>query len=476
MSATAEKIVFTDPYIRALKAPGVERDTKAGQPYKRSEWAPKGEGRLMVRVTPTTEGAIKEFFYRYRYLDGKKEIDKLLALGRYDYAGKNGKTLAAIRATLRKHRDLQRETGDVKEHLEAQDRKKDVERRRGSLGQLMDAYVESLRAAGKPSADEVAGIFRRNVTEAFPQLADTKASEIEPGDIQRILARMVKNGITRQVNITRAYLRAAFTYGGKADHDARTMADEGVLFGLKSNPVMLVPIIRDYENTGDRKLDADELRAYWHSLEALPLAQKATLRFNLALACQRVKQLIRADWESFDWNLSVEPEGNTKGYEGPVLTLRDTKGKGKARDHLIPLSDFALEQLKPLRQLNHEKDSPPFSFDGKRRIDPGTLSNTVTDISKALKKEHGYKPFTLRDLRRTSETMLQRLGVDKEVRAHLLSHGRSSGVQGKHYERYDFLPEKRAALEKWADHLQRVIDPSRKAKVVELSKRRGAAS
>lgn len=64
--------------------------------------------------------------------------------------------------------------------------------------------------------------------------------------------------------------------------------------------------------------------------------------------------------------------------------------------------------------------------------------------------------------------MLQRLGVDKEVRAHVLSHGHSQGVQGKHYERYDFLAEKRAALEKWADHLQRIIDPKREGKVIKL--------
>lgn len=64
--------------------------------------------------------------------------------------------------------------------------------------------------------------------------------------------------------------------------------------------------------------------------------------------------------------------------------------------------------------------------------------------------------------------MLQKLGIDKEVRAHLLSHGRSKGVQGKHYERYDFLAEKRTALEKWGDHLQRIIDPKRQAKVIKL--------
>lgn len=29
----------------------------------------------------------------------------------------------------------------------------------------------------------------------------------------------------------------------------------------------------------------------------------------------------------------------------------------------------------------------------------------------------------------------RKLGVDKEVRGHLLSHGRTRGVQGQHYER-----------------------------------------
>lgn len=457
MPANAEKIVFTDPYIRSLKAPGAEPDTTAGQPYKRAEWAPKGEGRLMVRVSPAPQGAIKEFFYRYRVNGG----DTLLALGRYDHTGKNGQTLAAIRSTLRGKRELQRTTGDVKEHIAAQDRKKDVERRRGSLGQLLDAYVKNLRDAGKPSADEVAGIFRRNVMEAYPQLADAKASAIEPGDVQRILARMVKAGITRQVNICRSYLRAAFAYGGKADNDPRTAAADGVLFGLKSNPVTLVPAIKEYEKAGERVLTEEELREYWLALDSLATAQRATLRFNLALACQRGEQLIRAGWPDFDFSENT-------------LLLRDPKGRAGTHDHLLPLTAFALEQLKPLRSLNHEPDAPPFSSDSVRRIDPTTLSRSVRGISKALKKKHGFKPFQFRDIRRTAETMLQKLGVEKEIRAHLLSHGRSSGVQGKHYERYNFLPEKRAALEKWADHLGRIIDPSRKAKVVDLSKRRAS--
>ncbi|MGD9729902.1 MAG: tyrosine-type recombinase/integrase, partial [Nitrospiraceae bacterium] len=256
-----------------------------------------------------------------------------------------------------------------------------------------------------------------------------------------------------QVNVARSYLAAAFSFGAKSDNDPRTLAKDGVLFGLKSNPVSLVPRIKEYERTRERNLDERELAACWKALDALPLVQRQTLRFNLALACQRPKQLLRADWTVFDLK------------EGTLL-LKDSKGRGGSRDHLLPLTSFALEQLKPLQELNALAPFP-FTSDGKRRLALETLSNAISDVSKALKKSHGVSVFQLRDLRRTAETMLQRLGVDREVRAHLLSHGRTTGVQGKHYERWHFLPEKKQALEKWALELRRITE-GKPAKVVKL--------
>ena len=291
-----------------------------------------------MRILPS--GA-KEFFYRYR-ASGE---DKTVSLGRYDGAGRNRLTLAGVRDRAHEIRALQRTTGDVKEHLNAQERQREIDARKGSFRQLLAAYVKALRDAGKPSADQVEGIFRRNVLEPFGVTADAKASDIEPGDIQRILARLVKQGIKRQVNVTRSYLRAAFAHGTKADHDPRTVAEDGVLFGLKYNPASTVPRIREFEQIGDRTLTDDELQAFWRGLEKLPLVQRQTLRFNLAIACQRPQQLLRADWTAFD-------------FEAGTLLLKDGKGRGGSRDHLLPLTTFALEQLKPLRELNREADTP----------------------------------------------------------------------------------------------------------------------
>jgi hypothetical protein len=294
---------FTDSYIRNLKP--------KPKSYKRSESARKGEGRLIVRVLPS---GVKEFFYRYR-CNGQ---DKTIALGRYG----NGRTLADITKEFRKNRDLQERTGDVKGHLQAKKRRAELERRQGTFGQLLDAYVESLRAASKPSAGQVEGLFRRHVRDPFPSLVKARAKEITADDVTHVLARMVNRGITRQVNVLRAYLRAAFQHGAEAAHDPRTIARDRVLFRLTGNPVATVKKIQEFERVGDRILTEDELKAFRSALENLPLVQRATLRLNLSLAGQRPKQLLRATWTAFN-------------FEGKTLLLSDIKGRGGSRDHLI---------------------------------------------------------------------------------------------------------------------------------------------
>jgi integrase len=123
---------------------------------------------------------------------------------------------------------------------------------------------------------------------------------------------------------------------------------------------------------------------------------------------------------------------------------------------------MALDFLKPLRHEN-ERVSGPFVTRGEQSLHPSTVSKVVTEVWKRLAAEDAQncvenpiQRFVFRDLRRTCETQLASLGVNLETRAQLLSHGRS-GVQAKHYDRHTYLAEKRRALNKWAQHLTRVI-------------------
>ena len=56
------------------------------------------------------------------------------------------------------------------------------------------------------------------------------------------------------------------------------------------------------------------------------------------------------------------------------------------------------------------------------------------------------------------------------MRAQIQSHG-LGGIQQRHYDRHDYMPEKRAALELWAQRLQ-----GKGAKVVALPRRRKGAA
>lgn len=74
------------------------------------------------------------------------------------------------------------------------------------------------------------------------------------------------------------------------------------------------------------------------------------------------------------------------------------------------------------------------------------------------------KSFSFGVLRRTVETRLAAAGVTSDVRAHLQSHG-LGGVQTRHYDRHDYLEEKRLALESAArSHVRKPTKVSGAAK------------
>lgn len=123
-----------------------------------------------------------------------------------------------------------------------------------------------------------------------------------------------------------------------------------------------------------------------------------------------------------------------------VLVLPSSLTKNH-REHHLPLSTSALALL----PLNGEKTGLLFPARGK--------SSPFNGWSKAkaqLDKLSGVEDWTLHDLRRTFATRLAELGVAPHIIERLLNHvsGTISGVAAV-YNRHHFMPEMRAAIEKW---------------------------
>jgi len=72
-------------------------------------------------------------------------------------------------------------------------------------------------------------------------------------------------------------------------------------------------------------------------------------------------------------------------------------------------------------------------------------SVTLSKWAKEVGAPH-ISRFKLKRVRSGVETALASRGISRDVRGYLQSHG-LSGIQYKHYDDYDYLQEKRSALD-----------------------------
>lgn len=415
--------------VGVLTSWAIER-VKAGR--KMTDGAMQGgDGRLIVRARAAHGGTVREFAFRWHDADGQ---ERLLTLGTFPNL-----SIDDARAEARRLRTVRANGGDPRVDVErralAREHADREKRESGTLRDLLDAYVAALKTASKPSAPEVERALQRHVLTAFPALVRRKASDITPQDIVEILRRMIAARLTRKTNMVRSYLLAAFNRAMRSDLDPRRAAQHRSVFRLTINPVRDVPRQADFDRVGDRVLTDFELRVYVDALSARRDPIAAALHIALLLGGQRLVQLLRITWEDYD-------------TDARTLRLRDPKGRGGARDHILPVSP----RVATLLPLPHP-DGGPFIFTTGRSvaIHPSTLSTDVTTIAATIVKSGPL--FTARDLRRSVETRLAALGVSKDLRAQVLSHGLHRDVQSKHYDRHLYLVEKASALAIWEKHL-----------------------
>lgn len=424
----ADARALTDLAIRALK-PGESRTDAA---------LPIGNGRLVVSCTRARGQVRRVWTFRYRKADLRGEVK----VGEYPAL-----SLERARVEGRRLLELVRLGHDPKATL-AEARLSTIEATRqmavlGTFEALLDGYVAHLRQSGRQSAHDVEGIFRRHVKEPWPDLVELPANRIPPEAIRDILARLVRKKIGRQTNVLRAYLHAAFARGAHADLDPRRAAEDAAVFKLTGNPVGLLPRITEFESARDRVLSDAEFRHLWRQLETAQIEIAHTIRCQVLLGGQRFLQLLRTTWDDYD-------------IKAKTLRLADPKGRrSDVFVHVLPVTRHVAKLLKELHERNGQGKFIFSTTAGDKPIHHTSLTPIFRAIASGVPEKHraGRQPFQGRDIRRSIETRLQALGVSREVRAQLLSHGRTGGVQQKHYERHDYLAEKAEALHKLEHHL-----------------------
>jgi integrase len=110
-----------------------------------------------------------------------------------------------------------------------------------------------------------------------------------------------------------------------------------------------------------------------------------------------------------------------------------------------------------------EKEDKPFNLQ--------VLGHALRrEENQRILKKHGVKPFQPHDIRRTSATIMRRLGYGLVV-DRVLAHVAKSVID-KHYDLHDYEAEKRAALDGLATYLLAIEAKSRGENVELLDSKR----
>ena len=317
---------------------------------------------------------------------------------------------------------------------------------------LCDWYIAHQTALGKESAKDAAGIFARHV--AGTDFAAVPARDLTAKHATALIRTVVEKGHTRTAAKLRAYLRAAYALAQGADTNPQAPS-ELVLFNVETNPIASTATIKNSVSARDVTLTEGELGEVVRLLRTRRTAHHddalAAIELSLWLGGQRLAQVLR---------LTASDVDRMAG----TIVLFDPKGRReKARRHVLPLTAEAGEVVDAILSVRRAdwlfgEKSAATTPDTVARKGAALLAEAQAKVAKRVKGSAPARPkIEARDLRRTAETMLAAMGVSKDTRAQLLSHG-LGGVQARHYDQHDYMTEKRNALQAWADHLHALID------------------
>lgn len=379
-----------------------------------------------------------------------------------DYPGVG---LAMARKLARDARDLLDQGIDPiqeNQRVEEAERQAEIDAKTGTVEQLFKIYCSDLERQEK-NGEKYLAIYRNHVRGVIGQM---KAREITKDDIEEIIEAVAASHPV-QANRVRSVLLAAFNFGLKgytSPHNPyRKKVRTGELpdFALQYNPVAATERNKYVESVRKRNLSKEEVKTLWNSIGVDALSADLAIAVKLLLSTgQRVLEVLQAEWFEFDLEEKtwVIPAGRRKSRHKVDV------------DHVVPLTDFHVELLEALQGLtNHKRYLFPHR-DGKKPRGVDSLSQAIYRYCRPgeVSKREPFEPFVPKDLRRTWKTLAGSIGLSLEIRNRVQGHA-FSDVGSRHYDQWDYLTEKRDALEAYTVWLERLVMSKKASNVVELT-------
>ena len=404
------------------------RTIKPGDPRKRL--SDGGGLYLLLSVKGGAHG------WRLDYTYGTAR--KTLSLGTYPDTG-----LALARRKADEARKLLSEGTDPSEARKA-----------GKAETLRAIEVERRAAAGLPAADSFEAVARewfdtrhrewspgygqkvlhRLVSDVFPRIGRQPVAAITPRELLAVLRLVEAREAIETAHRVRVTCSQVFRYAvatGRAERDpAHDLKD-----ALRRPEVVHFPAITDPARLAELLRASDGYQGTAVVRVALRLVPLLFLRPG---------ELRHAQWADIDlagatWTI---PAHRMK---------RKRAGKRDGPPHVVPLAAQAVAALASLEPLT---GGGPWVFRGERHHDRPMSENTVNAAYRAM----GFPAdeVTGHGFRATARTLLaERLDIDVPVIEAQLAHTVPDSL-GRAYNRTQFMEQRRAMMQTWADYLDRL--------------------
>jgi integrase len=279
---------------------------------------------------------------------------------------------------------------------------------------LVAAYIVD-RVSHLRSARKLENRLRRNV---LSQWSGKSIHEIKRRDILDLIAELSGRG----TSVGRRTLKDLKTFFGWC-------VGRGV---IDFSPAQGIPNPGQVKDR-DRVLDDAELADVILAARSMPMPFGGIVEL-LALTGQRRQEVTEMAWDEID--------SKTRTW---CIPGRRTKN-GKA--HLVHLSDAAWAILGRMPRTH----PIVFPTSGQKHF------QAFNKATRELRRRSGVDGWWLHDLRRTVVSGMARLSVPPHVADKILNHqGETISGVAAVYQRHEFLAERKDGLERWGDHVTKIV-------------------
>jgi integrase len=281
----------------------------------------------------------------------------------------------------------------------------------------------------------------------FPWLGALPLADVTAPALLEVLRKVQARGALRMAHDLREYAGQVFRYGIATGRCKRNPAAD--LRGA------LKPFTERHMAAVLEPTRAGELLRAIAGYAGQPVTRAALLLS--ALTFQRPGNIRAMEWAQIDmeagrWNI---PAADMK---------RTVQGKINGRPHLVPLSPQAVAVLRELHPLTgHGRYVFPSLLTGERCMSENTVRGALRRLG------YSNDDMTPHGFRAMARTLIgERLsGIPQDVIEAQLAHGKA-GPLGMAYDRAEYMEQRRAMMNEWADYLDRL---RRGAEVIPMPER-----